>query len=78
MDPEEYEGNVDCLTMDKLDAALERCDNKKAAGSDGLSVELYKYGCVLLKSTYCICSTLVANMKKDQQPGHDEYAGNSR
>lgn len=33
----------------ELDEVLKQCKKKKAAGSDGLSVELYKYGSLSLQ-----------------------------
>lgn len=35
VDAEEYEGNIDFLTMDELDVALKRCVKKKAVAYDG-------------------------------------------
>lgn len=49
VDAQDCGGNVDSLRMEELDVSLKNCADKKAVGSNGLSVQLEKYGGILFK-----------------------------
>lgn len=54
------------LTIDELEVVA-KCAHKKAEGSDGLNVQLYKHKEVFLKQQLFYVSKLVDNVQKDHQ-----------